>query len=104
LEGRRTRRRLGLSLLLALGFVYGVGYTTSAWLLGRAVARGARPMLAFVAGWAILRVIAIVPLLGGLTFFAAVVVGLGAIAIAIHRTRMPTVVAASAPDIAPTAP
>jgi hypothetical protein len=41
-----------------------------------------------------------VPVLGGLTFSAGVVVGLGAIAVAVRRTRVSTVVAASAPQTA----
>ena len=59
-----------------------MAYTTAAWLLGRLATKRGRPVLAFLAGWAILRAIAIVPVLGGLTWFAAVVVGLGAIAVA----------------------
>jgi hypothetical protein len=78
---------LGLGLLLALGLVYGIGYTAGAWVLGRTVAREAQPIVAFLAGWGILRVVAIVPILGGLTWFATVVVGLGAIAVAGYRAR-----------------
>ena len=37
-------------------------------------------MLAFLAGWGILRVIALVPFLGGLAWFGATVFGLGALA------------------------
>jgi hypothetical protein len=43
--------------------------------------------VAFLAGWAILRVAALIPILGGLVWFAAVVVGLGALAVAIWRAR-----------------
>lgn len=78
---------LGLGVILALGLIYGIGYTTGAWLLGRRVAQRARPVAAFLAGWAILRVVALVPVLGGLAWFATVVVGLGAIAVAGHRAR-----------------
>ena len=38
-------------------------------------------------GWAILRVVALIPILGGLVWFAAVVFGLGALAVAIWRAR-----------------
>jgi hypothetical protein len=78
---------LGLGLLLALGLIYGIGYTTGAWLLGRRVARRAHPMVAFLAGWAILRVLALVPVLGAIAWFVATVVGLGALAVAGHRSR-----------------
>ena len=43
--------------------------------------------MAFLVGWAILRVVALIPILGGLVWFAAVVVGLGALAVAIWRAR-----------------
>ncbi len=78
---------LGLGLLLALGLIYWIGYTAGAWVLGRRVARRASPVLAFLAGWAILRVVALVPFLGGLAWLAAVVVGLGAMVVAGRRAR-----------------
>jgi hypothetical protein len=43
--------------------------------------------LAFLVGWGILRVLALVPILGGLVGFAAVVFGLGALAVGIWRAR-----------------
>jgi hypothetical protein len=88
---------LGLGVLFALGLLYGVAYTTGAWVLGRRVAPGANPALAFLAGFAILRVIAIVPVLGGLAWLAAVVVGFGALAVAAHRARRPAMVTGPAP-------
>lgn len=78
---------LGLGLLLALGLIYWIGYTAGAWVLGRTIAPRAAPILSFLAGWGILRVVALVPFLGGLVWFAAVVVGLGAIAVAGYRAR-----------------
>jgi hypothetical protein len=53
-------------------------------------------LLAFLVGWGILRVVALVPILGGVAWFAAVVFGLGALAVAIWRTRSATRAAASA--------
>jgi hypothetical protein len=79
---------LGVGLLAALLLIYALGYSATAWILGRSILR--RPtswFLAFLAGWAILRVLALVPILGGLVWFAAVVVGLGALAVAIWRAR-----------------
>ncbi|HEX6418530.1 MAG TPA: hypothetical protein VFZ77_08530 [Acidimicrobiales bacterium] len=78
---------LGLALLLALGLVYGIGYVTGAWILGRRVASGASPILAFLAGWGILRALALIPVLGTLVWIAASVVGLGALAVAGRRAR-----------------
>jgi hypothetical protein len=44
-------------------------------------------ILAFLAGWGILRILALVPILGGLVGFAAVVFGLGALMVGIWRAR-----------------
>jgi hypothetical protein len=83
---------LGIGLLLALGLIYGIGYTAGAWILGRRVVSRASPVVAFLLGWGILRVVALVPVLGWLVSLAAVVVGLGAIAVAGRRARRPDVV------------
>lgn len=79
---------LGLALLLALVPLYAIGYVTSAWVLGRRVTGSQRKdMVAFLAGWGILRVIALVPFLGGLAGFAATVLGLGVLALLVQRAR-----------------
>ena len=79
---------LGIGLLAALGLIYAVGYSAGAWILGRSLVRGRTAwIVAFLAGWAILRVLALVPVLGGLLWFAAVVFGLGALIVAIWRAR-----------------
>ena len=87
---------LAIALLLAIFPLYVLGYVTSAWLLGvRLVAR--RPLLGFLAGWAILRALALVPVLGGLVWFGATVFGLGALGVAAWRARRgPTTTAAPA--------
>jgi cytoskeletal protein CcmA (bactofilin family) len=79
---------LGVALLLALMPLYAIGYTTSAWLLGRRLVGPPHGrVLAFLAGLAILRVLAIIPIVGGIVWFAATVVGLGALLVAIWRAR-----------------
>ena len=79
---------LGLGLLAALLLIYALGYSATGWILGRSILREpASWVVAFLAGWAILRVVALVPILGGLVWFAAVVIGLGALAVAIWRAR-----------------
>lgn len=79
---------LGVALLLALLPIYAIGYTTSAWLLGRRLVRPPRGrVLAFLAGLAILRILAIIPIVGGIVWFAATVVGLGALLVATWRAR-----------------
>jgi Polymer-forming cytoskeletal len=82
---------LGIGLLAALLLIYALGYSASGWILGRSILRGPISwFLAFLVGWGILRVVALVPILGGLAWFAAVVFGLGALAVAIWRTRSTT--------------
>jgi cytoskeletal protein CcmA (bactofilin family) len=79
---------LGVALLLALLPIYAIGYTTSAWLLGRRLVGPPRGrVLAFLAGLAILRVLALIPIVGGIVWFAATVVGLGALLVATWRAR-----------------
>ena len=78
---------LGIGILLALGLIYGIGYVAGAFVFGRRIASGASPIVAFLIGWAILRVIALVPFLGGLAWLVATVFGLGAIVLAGHRAR-----------------
>jgi hypothetical protein len=79
---------LGLGLLAALGLLYALGYGASAWVLGRSLLRPPTAwVVAFLVGWAILRVVALVPILGGLVWFAAVVFGLGVLVVAIWRGR-----------------
>jgi cytoskeletal protein CcmA (bactofilin family) len=79
---------LGVALLLALLPLYAIGYTTSAWLLGRRLVGPPRGrVLAFLAGLAVLRLLAIIPVVGGIVWFAATVVGLGALMVATWRAR-----------------
>jgi hypothetical protein len=90
---------LGLLLLLALAPLYSLGYTASAWALGRRILGPARNrFLAFLVGLAILRVVAIVPLLGALIWWAATVFGLGLLVMAASRAR------AAGPAAPPPAP
>jgi hypothetical protein len=94
---------LGIGVLLALGFLYWLGYTTGAFALGRRlVAAPTHRLLAFLAGWGILRVIALIPILGGLVWFAATVWGLGALVVAGRAAgRAPAPIAPAAPVDAP---
>ena len=79
---------LGVVMLLALIPLYALAYTTSGWLLGRRLLGSDRGrVLAFIAGLAILRVIALIPLVGGLVWFVATVFGLGVLFVATGRAR-----------------
>jgi cytoskeletal protein CcmA (bactofilin family) len=79
---------LGLGVLAALGLIYAIGYSATAWIVGRMILREPTAwILAFLAGWGILRVLALIPILGGLVGWAAAVLGLGALIVAIWRAR-----------------
>jgi hypothetical protein len=85
---------LGLPLAFALGLallpLWAVAYAVSAYVVGRRVLKPPRHrMLAFLAGLAILRVLALVPILGWLVGLAAVIFGLGLIGAAIGAAREP---------------
>lgn len=93
----------GLGLLLALLPLGALGYVTGAWVLGRAlVGPPGRSPVAFLAGWAILRVVALVPFLGALVFAVTAMFGLGALAWTMWRARRPP--APTGPGIGPESP
>jgi len=81
----------GIALLLAAIPVLLVAYATSAWLVGRRILRNrsASPWGALFAGWAILRLLALIPVVGALVGLVATVVGLGALTVALWRARSP---------------
>jgi cytoskeletal protein CcmA (bactofilin family) len=89
----------GVALLLAAIPVLLVAYTTAAWIVGRRVLRNrsSSAWAALFAGWGILRVLALIPVAGGLVGLAAMVVGLGALAVALWRARRTGAPAATAP-------
>jgi hypothetical protein len=89
---------LALAILLALLPIWAVAYVCSAWVLGRRLVKPPRGrILAFLAGLGILRVIALVPVLGGFVSLAAAVFGLGLIGTAIGAARQPTPAPAQSP-------
>ena len=79
---------LGIALLSALLPLAAVSYVTSIWLLGRTVVRAPRNRaLAFLAGWAIFRAIALVPFVGWLAWIGATVFGLGVLLVSAWNAR-----------------
>lgn len=76
---------LGVGLLAALAVVLPLGYVVSGFLLGRLIARNVGDIPAFLIGFAILRVVALVPGLGLLVGFLAAAFGTGALAVAAWR-------------------
>jgi hypothetical protein len=81
----------GVGVLLGLALLFWMGYVAAALALGRvAVKPPASRLLAFLAGWLVLRALAIVPGIGGLAWFLATVFGLGLLAVAArHAGRDP---------------
>jgi hypothetical protein len=79
---------LAIAILLALLPLAAVSHLTTAFVLGRVmVGAEVDRYLCFLAGFAVLRVLALVPVLGLIVWLAAVVFGLGALVLAAHRTR-----------------
>jgi hypothetical protein len=79
---------LALAIFFALAPLWAIAYCVSAWVLGRRVVKPPRnQFLAFLAGLAILRAAALVPVLGLLVGLAATVFGLGLIGAAIGAAR-----------------
>jgi hypothetical protein len=74
---------LGLFALLALALLYTFGYVVGAHALGRLLVKPPTSrFLAFLAGWAGLRVLALVPVLGGLVWLLVAILGLGVLFVA----------------------
>jgi cytoskeletal protein CcmA (bactofilin family) len=85
---------LGLPLAIGIGLALlplgATAYVVSAYALGRRLVGPPRHrVLAFLAGLAILRLLALVPILGTVVGLAAVVLGLGLIGAAIGAARNP---------------
>ena len=92
---------LGLLGLLSVALLYATGYVVAALTLGRTIVKepGSR-YVAFLVGLVILRLVGLVPFLGGLVTFLAAAFGLGALAIAGRRAArrpIPTAVGAATP-------
>jgi hypothetical protein len=79
---------LGAVVLLGLGFLYTLGYVTSAYFLGRLILQPPRyRLLAYLVGWGILSVAGLIPVLNVVVLVAATVYGLGMIVVGLFRAR-----------------
>lgn len=88
---------LGVLGLLSLALLYATGYVVAALALGRMVVKEPTSRyLAFLVGLVILRVVGLIPGLGGLVTFMASAYGLGALAIAGWRAARPSTPRAAA--------
>jgi len=79
---------LGIVLLFLLIPLYAIGYVTGAWAIGRRIVKpGKARILAFLVGLVIVRLLALIPIAGGLVTFLVVLLGLGALFVAMGRAR-----------------
>jgi cytoskeletal protein CcmA (bactofilin family) len=77
---------IGLGLLGALGVIHSIAYVVGALWFGRFMVKEPKSAIgAFFAGWAILRVLALIPGLGVLVWIVVSVIGVGAITISVWR-------------------
>ncbi|HVF08034.1 MAG TPA: hypothetical protein VNC60_05605 [Actinomycetota bacterium] len=91
---------LGLFLLLALALLYTVGYVAGAHAIGRMVVKPpASRYVGFLAGLGIVRLLALVPVVGGIVWAITAIVGLGVLVVAARRVPHEP-----APVISPTPP
>jgi hypothetical protein len=79
---------LAVVVLLALGLALFVGYAWAAWILGRVLLPPPRGrIVAFLAGFAILRIAGAIPVVGGVSWILASAFGLGAGIVAMWSAR-----------------
>jgi cytoskeletal protein CcmA (bactofilin family) len=79
---------LGVFTLLALAFLYTLGYVVATIGLGTRVLSSTQSRyVSFLGGWVILRLLALIPFVGGWLWFLGSVWGLGLLAVAIRRGR-----------------
>jgi hypothetical protein len=80
---------LGLFTLLALAFIYTVGYVIATIAVGGMAVRSGSPYLTLFVGWVILRLLALIPVVGGLLWLAGSIWGLGLLAVVIREGSSP---------------
>jgi hypothetical protein len=96
---------LGFFLLLALAFIYTVGYVVATLAVGSMIMRSSSSrFVVFAVGWVVLRVLALIPFVGGWLWFLASAWGLGLLAVAIRSRGVTTVVPSGSPPPMPPAP
>ena len=70
-------------MLAGLGLLYMVGYVAATYVVGRLIIKPPKsPYLAFLVGWVILRLLALIPVVGGIAWVLAAAWGLGLLAAA----------------------
>jgi hypothetical protein len=79
---------LGLFVLLGLALIYTVGYVAGTHAIGRLIVKPpSSRYVAFLVGWVILRLIALIPVAGGVVWMLVALFGLGALFVATRQAR-----------------
>jgi hypothetical protein len=96
---------LGLFTMLALALIYSVGYVVATTAVGGLILRdpSTSRFFTFLVGWLPLRLLALIPFVGGWVWFLASAWGLGLLAVAIRSdsTVAPPAPAAPIPPVPP---
>jgi cytoskeletal protein CcmA (bactofilin family) len=93
---------LGIFLLLALAFIYTLGYAVATIAAGNMIMRSSSSrFVVFLVGWVVLRVLALIPVVGGLLWLLGCIWGLGLLAVAIHRRPTSDAPATATPPMPP---
>lgn len=94
---------LGIFLLLALALLYTVGYVVGAHAIGRLFVKPpSGRFVAFLAGWVVVRLVGLVPILGSIAWLLVTILGLGVLWVAMRRAPAPPAPAAAEIPPAPT--
>lgn len=79
---------LGIGIFAILGPLYALAYILGAWMIGRLILRNRNNRFgALFLGWAIVRILALIPFLGSLTWLLVTIFGLGSLSVALWRSR-----------------
>jgi len=93
---------LGLFLLLGLALLYTAAYVVGAHAIGRTVIKEPQSrFVAFLAGWGIVRLLGLIPVVGGLVWVLVTIFGFGVLLTASRRSRGDVLVAQAPPPPAP---
>jgi hypothetical protein len=93
---------LGIFTLLALAFIYTLGYVVATVAAGSMIMRSSPSRyVVFLVGWVVLRLLALIPFVGGWLWFIGSVWGLGLLAVAIRNRPRAEAFAGPAPPVPP---
>ena len=94
---------LGLFVLFALALIYTIAYVVGAHAIGRLVVKPPTSRyVAFLAGLAIVRLLALIPVVGGILWFLVTVLGFGVALVAMRAGRSEASASVAATRLPPT--